>query len=390
MRSLLRVAARRGNALVASHLPVLSVRFLCAEKPKKEGINVDFRETLRKVQSDASRTSSSSSSRSDDAESVEGEEQQKESTQEQQQQQQHQQQQPLDLPAFLNKVSASAREAYASMQENIKEAYAEMTGGDSANKTSLRRKVEQAQSYRKPKKAKEEGEEGEEEEEEDEFAAKKEAGPSALVLVKEPTSQWERMRQRLEDSAFIRDILKRAKVAQDAASQTDLGKQAQRMAGSVRDKLEDAREFWETSQNPLVYKMSEVWDKMTGETEEGIATKEILKLDPSFMKEEWANEVKENLAPLIIKAHLVGDTAALRPWLGEGVYNKLAADIRVRKADGIVIDSNILAIDEVQTVVSLPESTGVPVVVVVYMVQQINCIRNRENEIIEVRLCVCV
>ena len=46
------------------------------------------------------------------------------------------------------------------------------------------------------------------------------------------------------------------------------------------------------------------------------------------LQEDWAEDVRINLAPLVIKAHLVGDTMALKPWLGEAVYNKLAADIR--------------------------------------------------------------
>ena len=30
----------------------------------------------------------------------------------------------------------------------------------------------------------------------------------------------------------------------------------------------DVREFWETSQSPIVYKLSEVWDMVSSETEE--------------------------------------------------------------------------------------------------------------------------
>lgn len=81
----------------------------------------------------------------------------------------------------------------------------------------------------------------------------------------------------------------------------------------------------------------------------------------------------------------MGNTAALKPWLGEGVYNKLAADIRTRKHDGIVFDTNILDIDENQIIMRFLENGG-PVIVVVYMVQQINCIRNKKGEIIEVSI----
>jgi len=106
-----------------------------------------------------------------------------------------------------------------------------------------------------------------------------------------------------------------------------------------------------------------------------------------FLQELWAEEVKTNLVPQIIKAHLAGNTSALKPWLGEAVYNKLAADIRTRKHDGIVFDTNILDIDENQILVRFLENNA-PVIVVVYMVQQINCIRNRKGEIIEVRFII--
>lgn len=105
-------------------------------------------------------------------------------------------------------------------------------------------------------------------------------------------------------------------------------------------------------------------------------------------QEVWSEEVRKTLAPQILKAHLMGDTKALKPWLGEAVYSKLAADIRARKHDGIVFDHNILEIDETQLVMKFLES-GNPVIVVVYMVQQINCIRNRKGEIIEVSTAVC-
>lgn len=47
------------------------------------------------------------------------------------------------------------------------------------------------------------------------------------------------------------------------------------------------------------------------------------------MQEEWEQEIRRNVAPRIIKAHLQGDLKTLKPWLGEAVYNKLAADIRI-------------------------------------------------------------
>jgi import inner membrane translocase subunit TIM44 len=342
--------------------------------------NEDFKKTLHKLNSEYKRDS-------DDAINPEGSETSSKKEGDQNSKGEGKEEVPASsgfkMPTFdMNAVMDFGRTAIDFVVTNVREGYAELTG--ESKETYLSRKVQQADSYRKRAAKVDEDEDlTEEERAAKEAKEREEAGPSAIVLVKDPKSAWESMKERLQDSPFIREILKNSKKVKQQAAATDIGKQATNVAGAVGDKIEDLRTFWDTSQNPLVYTISGVWENMTGETEEGIAIAEIRKLDPKFNKEEWADEVKHNLAPEVIKAHLQGNTSALKPWLGEAVYNKLAADIRTRKHDGIVFDPKILDIEENQVILRHVES-GSPVIVVVYMVQQINCIRNRKGEIIEV------
>lgn len=325
--------------------------------------NADFQETLKRVQSEAEARSkeaagedpspSSSSSFSSSSGGVD--------------------------------VMGRLREWYEYLDDNVRAAYQEMSG--QSKSSVLHRTVQQADSFKRPKQQKAAGDEGGqgEREGEDGEAAEAEAaptGPSAIVLVKEPTSQWERMKQRLEGSQVIREMLRNAKKFQSAAADTDIGKQAARVGQSFREKLEDAREFYETSQSPMVYKVAGLISDLTAATEEGNATTAILKLDPAFNKEEWADEVKRNLVPTIIRAHLSGDPKVLKPWLGEGVYKKLSEDIRIRKSEGVTIDPHILELDENQILMSFHDNE--PIIVVSYAVQQINCIR-KKGEIVEGR-----
>ena len=48
-----------------------------------------------------------------------------------------------------------------------------------------------------------------------------------------------------------------------------------RKAGNA---VEDAREVWETSQNPYIYQMASAYDAVFAETEEGQAIKELRRL----------------------------------------------------------------------------------------------------------------
>ena len=135
---------------------------------------------------------------------------------------------------------------------------------------------------------------------------------------------------------------------------------------------------------------------LTGETEEGLCIRDFQKLDPHFDKEEWAKEVKAELVPVIIKAHLNGNINAHKHILGEAVYNKLTADIKIRKQEGVLFDSNILDVDEREISMKFPEGGDSAYIIAHYAVQQLYCVKNKQGEIIEVSgsvniyICVCV
>jgi hypothetical protein len=54
-----------------------------------------------------------------------------------------------------------------------------------------------------------------------------------------------------------------------------------------------------------------------------------------------SQDVAENLVPMLLKAHLRGDTRAMKPWLGEALFNKLRAEIQqARKWQHLINHSN--------------------------------------------------
>lgn len=107
---------------------------------------------------------------------------------------------------------------------------------------------------------------------------------------------------------------------------------------------EDAREAWETSQNPWVYRISSVYDTVTAESEYAVAVGELQKLDPEFTLEDWKEDVVEYTLPRIMQWFLAGEISRLEPWLGEGVFKRIAAEITARKKEGVEIDTHVLGI----------------------------------------------
>lgn len=236
---------------------------------------------------------------------------------------------------------------------------------EETKKEILRKTVKQADSFRKP------GQEGESTYE----------GPTTMVHVPTPKTAWEQISDRFQESEFIRKFVKGSREFQKAAAGTEVGKQAQQMGESVSNKIHDAKEFWETTQNPIIYNVASAWDTLTARSEEHQAIDEIEKLQPDFDIDEWSKAMVVRVE-LIIKSHLAGDLKTLQPVMGEAIYNKLKADINTRKHDGLVMDDNVLFVDQNQLKIRMMEHEG-PIILVTYHVQLINCVKNKAGEIVE-------
>jgi Tim44-like domain len=90
--------------------------------------------------------------------------------------------------------------------------------------------------------------------------------------------------------------------------------------------------------------VSSVYDTFTAEASQTVAVRELRKLDPNFTLEEWQQDVVEHTLPQIMKWFLEGKIHQLEPWLGEGVFKRLAAEMTARKQEGVLIDSHVLGI----------------------------------------------
>jgi import inner membrane translocase subunit TIM44 len=154
----------------------------------------------------------------------------------------------------------------------------------------------------------------------------------------------------------------------------------------LEDVREDAREAWETSQNPWIYRVSSVYDTITAESETAMAERELRVLDPEFSLEKWKEDLVEVTLPRIMQLFLEGRIKELKPSLGEAVYNRLAAEARARKKEGVFVDTNVLGIMNSEILSCVPDTVnkGSPIIMVHFMCQQINCVRKKETgEVVE-------
>lgn len=215
----------------------------------------------------------------------------------------------------------------------------------------------------------------------DNEAADKYEGTSAIMVINEEENlnAFERIQKRLSEAPIIQGIL-------------HSGQQIYERSGvkKVREKLEDvkddAKEAWETSQNPWIYRVSSVYDTITAESETAMAERELRLLDPDFSLEKWKEDLVEVTLPRIMQLFLEGRIKELKPSLGEAVYNRLAAEARARKKEGVYVDTNVLAIMNSEILSCTPDTVnkGSPIIMVHFMCQQINCVRKKDTgEVVE-------
>jgi import inner membrane translocase subunit TIM44 len=164
-------------------------------------------------------------------------------------------------------------------------------------------------------------------------------GPVDIMVIdpSEHLTAWERMQKRLTEAPIIQSILEKSGEIYEKSG-------AKAAKARVDDLKEDAREAWETSQNPWVYRISSVYDTVTAESPESVAVAELRKLDPEFTLEDWRQDVVEHTLPIIMQWFLEGRINQLKPWLGEGVFKRLAAEMKAREQEGTQIDTNVLGI----------------------------------------------
>ena len=181
-------------------------------------------------------------------------------------------------------------------------------------------------------------------------------GPVAGVAIDKETTEisiyqetaWERRVRKLKESAFLGPIMGGGETLMDAASEVS----------------------------------NRLGDRVFGETETALCMAEIKKDDPSFNTRAFLNKLEKETIPFVMQAYLTDQLADMQDLLTERSTAMLGAVIKERLKNGIRQDPTILDLDEVE----LREARlvdGEPVLIVHYETQQVHCVRNKKDEIVE-------
>ncbi|KAI0819671.1 mitochondria import inner membrane translocase TIM44 subunit [Trametes gibbosa] len=143
--------------------------------------------------------------------------------------------------------------------------------------------------------------------------------------------------------------------------------------------LSELRQQYDESENPVISSLRGVTQTIGGwfDENESAQVQRLMKaLDPTFNMESFERELREYIVPEIVDAYLSADREALQAWCGEATYNVLWATMEQYLKQGLISDSKVLDIRQVDISTGKILEHDVPVFVITFATQEMLLFRN--------------
>ncbi|KAF8845046.1 TIM44 subunit of mitochondria import inner membrane translocase [Paxillus ammoniavirescens] len=136
---------------------------------------------------------------------------------------------------------------------------------------------------------------------------------------------------------------------------------------------------YQESESPLVTPIRAVTSTIGSwfdENEVAQVTRMMKALDVNFSRDAFERELREYIVPEVVDAYLSADREALTRWCSEATYNVLWATMEQYLRQGLVSDSKVLDIRQVDVSDGKILEDSIPVFVVTFATQEVLLFRN--------------
>ncbi|KZP30586.1 TIM44 subunit of mitochondria import inner membrane translocase [Athelia psychrophila] len=142
------------------------------------------------------------------------------------------------------------------------------------------------------------------------------------------------------------------------------------------------REAYDESENPVVSSVRSVTSTIGSWFDEN-ETAQVMRLmkamDSTFNREAFERELREYIVPEVVDAYLSADREALKEWCSEATYNLLWATMEQYLRQGLISDSKVLDIRQVDVSDGKVMDNNVPVFVITFATQEMLLFRNAKT-----------
>ncbi|KAL2915909.1 protein translocase subunit [Polyrhizophydium stewartii] len=143
-----------------------------------------------------------------------------------------------------------------------------------------------------------------------------------------------------------------------------------------------ARRKIEESDNPVLERFRGLFtNTRVEETEYARTVRALKQVDPSFTVESFLKEATQYTIPELMEAFIKSDVETLKEWCSEAAMAKLSAGFESQRRQGLISDSKLLDIRNVDVRQLTLLNEEVPIVLVGFTTQEILLFRNAKGEI---------
>ncbi|KAJ6620629.1 hypothetical protein B0H10DRAFT_1911835 [Mycena sp. CBHHK59/15] len=146
--------------------------------------------------------------------------------------------------------------------------------------------------------------------------------------------------------------------------------------------LSSLRQAFDESENVVVASVRNVTETVGSwfdENETAQVMRLMKNLDPDFTREGFERELREYIVPEVVDAYLTADQPALKAWCGEATYNVLWATMEQYLRQGLISDSKVLDIRQVDVSTGKILDNDLPVFVIQFSTQEVLLFRNAKT-----------
>ncbi|KAF8347844.1 import inner membrane translocase subunit tim44 [Amanita rubescens] len=151
----------------------------------------------------------------------------------------------------------------------------------------------------------------------------------------------------------------------------------------ILKRLVGLRQSYDESENPVVMSVRSVTETIGSwfdENENAQVTRLMRTMDPAFTRESFERELREYIVPEVVDAYLSADREALKAWCGEATYNVLWATMEPYLQQGLISDSKVLDIRQVDIHDAKILENNVPVFILQFATQEVLLFRNAKTK----------
>jgi import inner membrane translocase subunit TIM44 len=150
----------------------------------------------------------------------------------------------------------------------------------------------------------------------------------------------------------------------------------------IKAKYEESDHLLARATRTFTDKLSELFGGVFSKTEMSEVLTEIVRMDPTFDKEEFIKQCRFDIIPNILESMVRGDLDVLQDWCYEAAFNVLATPIRQAQSAMYKLDNRVLDINHVDIVAGKMMEQG-PVLVLSFTAQQIMAVRDATGRVVE-------